>query len=498
MKQGEGRVYLVGAGCGQADLITVRGLSLLRGCDAVVYDDLIASGLLDQAPDQARRHYVGKRMGKHSVPQEEICKVLISLAREGKTVVRLKGGDPFVFGRGGEEMLALQAADIPCEEVPGVSSAIAIPAMAGIPVTHRELSRSFHVITAHTAGTPNGLPADFDTLAGLSGTLVFLMGLNQLPYIARQLVAAGKDNITPAAVISGGNAPHPVAVRGTLADIAEKAKDVRAPAVIVVGDTAAMDISSTLPKPLRGVQIGLTGTSAVTDKLSSALQSQGAEVFLAERSVVEELPFHFDLSALCGGNPCWVVFTSGNGVRIFFKHLSRQKIDLRRLNRCRFAVIGPATGEALARYGMQADLCPGAYTSEALGHQLLEEAEANEDIFLFRSGRGSAQLFHMLSKKFSVQDIPIYGLRADGRVTESGKDQLPAADYLTFSSASGVELFFDAYGAVPERAVCVCIGEVTAAALQKRYCKPFLTANDISCEGITEAILQSCRGKYMA
>lgn len=240
-----GTVYLVGAGCGRADLITVRGLRLLERCDAVVYDDLIDPALLDAAPAQALRLYMGKREGQHSASQEAICARLAELALEGRQVVRLKGGDPFVFGRGGEEALALRAAGVPFEVVPGVTSPVAIPALAGIPVTHRGLSQSLHIVTAHTADTEDGLPAYFDRLAALPGTLVFLMGLSRLERIAARLTAAGKSPETPAAVLSGGNAPHPAAVRGTLADIAAKARaaGVRAPAVIVVGDVAALELT---------------------------------------------------------------------------------------------------------------------------------------------------------------------------------------------------------------------------------------------------------------
>ena len=187
----KGFVYLVGAGCGSADLITVRGLRLLQSCDAVVYDDLIDPALLAQAA-HAEQHPAGKRCGRHSMPQSEINSLLVRLGQSGKTVVRLKGGDPFVFGRGGEEFLALQAAGVPCEEVPGISSCIAVPAAAGIPVTHRGASRSFHVITGHTAQTGDTLPESLEALAALHGTLVFLMGLNSLEQIAARLTAAGK------------------------------------------------------------------------------------------------------------------------------------------------------------------------------------------------------------------------------------------------------------------------------------------------------------------
>lgn len=239
---GTGKVYLVGAGCGAADLITVRGLRLLENCGAVVYDDLLAPELLDAAPESAQRVYVGKRRGRHSMAQEDINALLIAKAREGKTVVRLKGGDPFVFGRGGEEALALQAAGIEWEYVPGVTSAVAVPGEAGIPVTHRGVSRSFHVVTAHTADSPDALPPRLEELARLEGTLVFLMGLSQLEEIARRLMGAGLPRSTPAAVISGKNVPR--AVRGTLENIAERTREagLEAPAVIVVGGTAGMNL----------------------------------------------------------------------------------------------------------------------------------------------------------------------------------------------------------------------------------------------------------------
>ena len=236
-----GHVALVGAGCGKADLITVRGLRLLRQCTALVYDDLIDDSLLDELPAGAETFYMGKRSGHHAAPQAEINAKLIELARAGHRVVRLKGGDPFVFGRGGEEALALRQAGIDFEVVPGISSAIAIPGEAGIPVTHRAMSREVHIITAHTKAeeTP-----DYRRYAALEGTLVFLMGLQRLEKIAADLQAGGMAGDTPAAVISGGNAAHRAAVRAPLSGIAAAARQagVEAPAVIVVGPTAALDL----------------------------------------------------------------------------------------------------------------------------------------------------------------------------------------------------------------------------------------------------------------
>ncbi len=239
-----GCVYLVGAGCGKADLITLRGYRRLESCDAVVYDDLIDEALLEAAPKGAERIYVGKRRGAWSMAQEDICAILAAKAREGKKVVRLKGGDPFVFGRGGEEILALQKAGIDFEEIPGITSAIAIPAEAGIPVTHRGYSRGFHVITGATATTRDCLPEGLEQLAKLEDTLVVLMGLQTLPQLTEKLMAEGKPPETPAAVISGGNTDHPCTVRGRLCDIARRVQDagLKAPAVTVIGQVAALDL----------------------------------------------------------------------------------------------------------------------------------------------------------------------------------------------------------------------------------------------------------------
>lgn len=236
-----GHVALVGAGCGSADLITVRGLRLLRQCTALVYDDLIDASLLDELPAGAETFYMGKRSGHHAAPQEEINAKLIELAQAGHRVVRLKGGDPFVFGRGGEEALALRQACIDFEVVPGISSAIAIPGEAGIPVTHRGLSREVHIITAHTRAEER---PDYRKYAALEGTLVFLMGLQRLETIAADLQAGGMAGDTPAAVVSGGNAAHPAAVRAPLCRIARAARTagVEAPAIILVGNVAALDV----------------------------------------------------------------------------------------------------------------------------------------------------------------------------------------------------------------------------------------------------------------
>lgn len=489
MEMTTGRVWLVGAGCGGADLITLRGLSALRRCQAVVYDDLIDRELLSFAPEDAERLYMGKRSGRSSAAQEDICAALIRLARAGKEVVRLKGGDPFVFGRGGEELAALRKAGVPCVEVPGVSSAIAIPAAMGIPVTYRCLSRSVHIVTAHTAGSAGALPEDFDRLAGLEGTLVFLMGLGQLSEIARRLIAAGKAPETPAAVLSGGNSRHPAAVRGPLERLPELAQKagVRAPAVIVVGAVAALELTSTIKRPLEGLRVGLTGTPAMQEKLSALLREQGARVFGVQAMELRPLPF--SLKELPEGRP-WLVFTSGNGVHRFFQALAEQETDVRALAGCRFAVVGAATEKVLWGYGIRADLRPEKYTTAALAEMLVRTVPPGEPLLLLRSAQADGALKKRLEDAgHSVRDIRTYEVQPRQEGRDERLADLAEADCLVFSSAGGVYAFLEEFGAPPPRAVCVCVGEVTAAALRGRTDNPILTAPQISAEGILQALL---------
>lgn len=481
-----GSVALVGAGCGKADLITMRGLRLLQQCQAVVYDDLIDPALLEAVPEAAQRIYMGKRSGAHSASQSEINQKLIVLAKSGLKVVRLKGGDPYLFGRGGEEMMALKTAGIPCQEVPGIPSAIGIPAEAGIPVTHRGASRGLHIITAHTSDTEDGLPKDFDTLAKLSGTLVFLMGLKQLPKIVSRLTAAGKSGNTPAAVLSGGNAPNPVQVRAPLSKIVEEVKEanVLSPAIILVGDVAAIDLTFET-NPLTGIRVGITGTKEVAEKQQSALRELGAETIWVARSMVKELPLKIDLQRL-NKKPCWLVFTSANGVNVFFNHLEQQKINLHTVQKMKFAVIGSATGKALVKHGIFPNLCPEVFTSKGLANVLISAAKRDEEIILLRSSIGSSILPHILEKEgFSVRDIAIYDLETE----DTDQNEFPELDYLTFSSASGVESFLEKFNEIPKEVSCVCIGDVTAKALSK-YRNDFLIANEISVNGIVQTILE--------
>ena len=470
-----GAVTLVGAGCGRADLITVRGLRAIQRCQAVVYDDLIDPKLLEAAPETARRIYMGKRSGVAGATQAQINEQLIALAREGLRVVRLKGGDPYLFGRGGEEMLALREAGIPCREIPGIPSAIGIPAEAGIPVTHRGLSRGLHIVTGHTADTAGGLPGGMAEMAGLPGTLVFLMGLGSLERIAEELMAGGKAGSTPAAVISGGNSPNPACVRGNLQNIAARVRQagVQAPAVILIGAVAALRLGSR-DKPLAGVRVGITGTEAVAEKQKALLEALGAETEWVSRCGIEPRPM--------GREPeqqGWLVFTSANGVGVFFG--SRNPEDWK--NR-KFAVIGPATAAALEALGIRAAVCPGEYTGEALAQAIAHAAEPGEPVTLLRSSQGGSALPELLEAAgHPVTDIPLYDPVPAGEL--GATDGL---DYLTFASAGGVQQFFRRGGVISPGVKCVCIGKNTEEALRRHFAGPSRIAKEATVESMVETI----------
>lgn len=491
-KDKAGKVWLVGAGCGGPELITVKGLSLVESCDVLLYDSLSARELLERARPDCERIDVGKRYGGRAASQEEINGLLIRKAREGKMVVRLKGGDPYVFGRGGEEMLALREAGIACEEVPGISSAIAAPAAAGIPVTHRGLSRSVTVLTASslTEGEERLTEADYGALARLSGTLVILMGMHHLKELTDRLIGAGMPPSRPAAVVMEGATDRQKWVRAPLERLAEEAEraGLKAPAVIVIGETAAlhlapMDFSESndwplgpspqgivphgispqristqrtfpqgkLPRgaaeqqvfgPLSGVRVGVTGTEGFAARLAAALGKQGAET--VKLSFLETVPSERPLPELSGFS--WLVFTSPNGVRIFLEKMKQERRDLRTLAGKRIAVIGPGTGETLAESGLIFDLMPEIHDASHLGAALAERMGPDERALLLRSELGSPALTQKLSGAGrEYEDFALYELREKPGQREKVFRRLREnpPDYLLFGSASGVRSFVD-------------------------------------------------------
>lgn len=467
-----GKVYLVGAGCGPADLITLRGMRVLAAADAVVYDALMDPDLLQMARPDAEKIPAGKRSGRHSMPQTEINALLIDLARRGKTVCRLKGGDPFVFGRGGEEAEALHDAGIPCEEIPGITSAVAIPATAGIPVTHRGSSRSFHVITAHTAGTPDGLPENLEQLAGLEGTLVFLMGLKNLPRLARRLLDAGMQPGTPAAVCGAQT------VRGTLENIAQLAEKIEPPAVIVIGGSAGLDLWQG-KGALRGVTVGLTGTAEFRARARREFAAQGANVVDVQHSILTPCCTVEQLNQALDPLPGWIVFTSPNGVETFFVLLRQARFDLRRFTATRFAVVGPRTAEALESHGICPDLLPEKHDTESLAQELVRACRGSSVLLASAQNCSPAPRLALEAADIPCRTLSLY-------TTESLLPQPLAVEYLVFGSAGGVRSYFSAGGKPPARAA-VCIGPVTEAEAS-RYART-LTAQDTLAPSLVQAVL---------
>lgn len=425
----EGMVSLVGAGCGDPEFLTLKAQKRLQSCEVLVYDSLVSERIIAQAPIECEKIYVGKRYGRHAMRQEEINALLVSKAQEGKRVVRLKGGDPYVFGRGGEEFLAVLDAGIFCEEIPGITSCVAVPAAVGIPVTHRGMSRSFTVITGTTAQGEGqeGLQMDFEVLARFDGTLVILMGMHHLEEIAEGLLKAGKAPGTPCAVIMEGTTKGQRCVRAPLSEIAVRAEQaqMKPPAVIVIGTVAQLELvpesgertggresgrfdgcleADAAPEragarleadaawesagacpaaeqalrflPLDKIAVGVTGTPHFVGKLSGILREKGASVrdmgFMEIRENPALLP---DL-----GQYSWLVFTSPNGVRIFLEKIKKEKRDLRRLWGNKIAVIGPGTAQALEEAGIYPDYMPQRYDVAHLAEGLAERilAEGNQ------------------------------------------------------------------------------------------------------------------------
>ncbi len=480
----------MGAGPGDAGLITLKGLEKIKACDAIVYDRLASEELLDYVSSQAEKIYVGKAANEHYKSQDEINRILIDCAGRHENIVRLKGGDSFVFGRGGEEIEALEKENIPYEVIPGVSSAIAVPECAGIPVTHRGISRSFHVITGHTKASGDKSPDyDYKNLAELEGTLVFLMGLSNLGDIAKRLIDEGKPANTPVAVISNGTMEMQKIVKGELFDIAEKVIEAAlpSPAVIVIGATAACDyLYHNRPK-----YVGITATDLLWKKLKSAFEKIGMQPVRLCKMKIEESASVSELIAELHHlhDYGWIIFTSQNSIEIFFKYLKKEKIDLRVLAEVKFAVIGSGTAEKLLSYGFVADLIPPEYTVEALSRKLADTLKPEEKVFIPRAAKGSPELTGMLSERNIIyKEIPVYDVL--GSFTGNIK-YLNEMDYLVFVSASGASAFFDELKntgrKLPEGIKIACIGKVTAKKLNEASESADIIASACDVSGLIEA-----------
>jgi uroporphyrinogen III methyltransferase/synthase len=501
-----GIVYLIGAGPGDPGLITVRGRDRLAQADVVVYDRLIGSELLEAVRPGAELIYAGKRPDHHTLTQDEINAVLVEKAQAGLKVARLKGGDPFVFGRGGEEAQALAAVGLPFEVVPGITSAIAAPAYAGIPVTHRDVAASFVVITGHRridfeeAEDGDVLGLNWAALAAVD-TLVFLMGVGTLPVIAEQLLKAGRAPETPVASIHWGTTPAQQVVTGTLVDIAQRADaaGLRPPAVTVVGEVAALrnEMRWFDALPLFGRRVVVTRARAQASRLSAQLRASGADPVefptIAINPPEDWAPLDAAIERLAAYD--WVIFTSVNGVRFFWQRLERAGKDARAFANARLGAIGPATAGALQEHGLEADLVPPKYVAEAILEEIgpvdgqrvllpradiaraalaegLEEAGAQVDeIAAYRTGLGGADKADELRRRLAEGEI----------------------DVVTFTSSSTARNFVQALEPLPdlpESLTIACIGPITAGTARDLGLPVTIVAEEYTIDGLVDSLIR--------
>ena len=476
-----GLVSLVGAGPGDPDLITIGGAARLAEADVVVYDRLANPVLLRLAPEDAELIAAGKSPARHTLSQDEINGLLVERGREGKRVVRLKGGDPFVFGRGGEEAEALAAAGIPFEVIPGVSSAIAAPAYAGIPVTHRGIASSFAVVTGHEDAAKHETTIDWPKLATTVDTLIFLMGTAQLDEIASRLMSHGRAAETPVAVIEWGTLPRQRTLSGTLATIAEQALAARiqAPAITVVGEVVRLrdDLRWFDDRPLFGKRILVTRTRRQASELSRALSAAGAEA--VELPTIEIVPrADSDEVARCVAGLSssaygWVVFTSANGVDEFFRHVNATSLDARAFGRSQVAAIGPGTAAALTANGLRPNLVPERYVAEGLLEAFASRAMRGQKVLLPRAQGGRDVLVKgFRAMGVDVDELILYAAAVPKEGDAEGLRWLRDGeiDVVTFASSSAVRNLIEMLGGDVgplRRPLIAAIGPITAETVRK-------------------------------
>lgn len=479
-------VYLVGAGPGDPGLITVRGREVLSRADVVVFDRLAPAALLELAPEDAELVDVGKAPGRVKATQDEINALLVEHGRAGHTVVRLKGGDPFVFGRGGEEAEALAAAGVAFEVVPGVTSAVAAPAYAGIPVTHRGISTHVTIVTGHEDPEKGPAEVDWEALGAAGGTLVVLMGTARLDEIVKRLEAGGRPPSTPAAAVTWGTHPRQRTVRATLGTIAEAA--VEAPAAIVIGDVAALDLAWFEQRPLFGRSVVVTRAREQAGELRARLEALGAEV--VELPSISVRPLDFTVPALAAYE--WVVFTSVNGVAAFFdRGLAAQGLDARALAGCRVAAIGSGTAGALADRGLRADLVPQRFVAEALV-EVFPPAAGEARVLLPRAAVARDALPDGLREAgYEVVVLPVYETVAgEPEPDVAERVRGGGVDVITFTSSSTVTNLVGVLGAVPDpQPVVVAIGPVTAGTAQAQGFRVDAVAEDHTIDGVVEVVV---------
>ncbi len=505
-----GKVSLVGAGPGDPDLITVAGLERLAQADVVVYDRLVSDALLKEARGDAEMIYMGKIPGaENEHDQEAINRLLIEKAGQGLAVVRLKGGDPFVFGRGGEEAQALHDAGIDFEVVPGVTSAVAVPAYAGIPITHRGLASSFAVVTGHEDPGKEESAIHWQELATAVDTLVFLMGTQTLPEIAEKLIAHGRASATPVAVIQWGTTPEQRTVTGTLADIAQRVEDagLRSPAITIVGEVVRLrdELTWFENRPLFGRRVLITRTRDQASLLAARLSEEGAlpvELPTIEiTEMVDGKKFDAAVEKLLRGYFDWIVFTSENGAAIFFDHLWSRELDARALN-AGVAAIGSQTAKTLFLFGVLADLVPEEYVAEGLLRAFEEQFDLKGQKVLLARAKGArdALLDGLRKQGAIVEELRLYEATIPKQVSAEALELVRDGriDIVTFTSSSTVRNLLEMLNGDMEslkKSVIACIGPVTAKTAKELGLRVDVTASEYTVEGLVAAIKERVPAK---
>ena len=491
-----GKVILVGAGPGDPELLTIKGQKAIQSAEVVVFDRLVSQAILNMIPADAERIDVGKEASHHKVPQEQINRILLEKALEGKVVVRLKGGDPFLFGRGGEELELLAENGVPFEEIPGITSAIAVPAYAGIPVTHRDFTSSLHIITGHQrAGKP--LNIHFDALVKTGGTLVFLMGVSALSDICHGLMDAGMDPDMPSAIIEKGTTPAQRTITAPLSLLPQTAKEqlVKSPAIIIVGKVCAFaDQFNWFEKlPLKGRQVIVTRPKERAGRLSDGLHALGAEV--VELPCIETKPIipcpEMEQAIAEISEYEWLVFTSPAGVTTLMVYLHRTGKDVRVLGQIKPAAIGTGTHRELQNHGLRADLIPEVYDGEHLGKALCEQNPSGK-VLILRARMGTPALTQELDKNDIVyNDVRCYDTEYIHYDPEQVKELLTPGSVAAFTSASTVKGFVAAMGAETDYSgiTAACIGVQTEAEA-KKYGFDTITAKKATIEALIQTIVE--------
>lgn len=492
-----GKVWLVGAGPSDAGLMTLRGYEALRNADVVVYDKLLGSGILSMIKSTAKKIYVGKSSFKHIASQDEINRILLCEAMTGAMVVRLKGGDPFLFGRGGEEIEQLIQQGIPFEVVPGVTSAVAVPAYAGIPVTHRDFSSSLHIFTGHSANKKDS-SFDFSKIAGLEGTLVFLMGVNAAKKICGGLIEAGMSENTPAAAVENGTSARQRTVTATLGTLPDKISEccIKPPAVIVIGRTAALAnrFSWIEQRPLNGKRVVVTRPYEKNREFCKKISCLGGEA-VADPCIKTEYNEKSGLPSVIG-RLCefsWIVFQSSTGVDFFFEQLHKTGKDTRSLYNIKIAAIGEITAEKLSKRGIIPDLVPDKFDSGHLAQKLDSTVKNGEKVLIIKAAAGSSEL----ENNFCRQGIVCETVEAYRTASSRTHPEFPETeniiknnkfDCITFASPSAVRGFKDSFPEL-DFGLCtaVCIGNRTAAEAEKLGMR-VLTAEKSTEDGMIEII----------